>query len=126
MNKNKILIADDIEANRLICRDILRREFSQYEYEVFEDGKAIEKRLNGDVKDVRVGIIDHEMPGTYGADIIERYAPLPKYSGIKFILYSSDPSDEVKKRVENVGALFILKPIEGKTLVEAVREALEL
>src|SRR3972149_2979733 len=67
---DKILIADDILANRLICRDNLRKEFPEFEYELFESGDSLVKRLNEPMEGVDLAIVDYDMPpGPKGDEI---------------------------------------------------------
>ena len=126
IERNKIIIADDIASNRLVCRDILRQAFPQFEYELFENSDSLKSRLEKGVDGAKVAVIDNDyQSGLYGHEIIHEYAPRPEYASLKFILYSSDPDEEIERRVVADGAIFLIKPAGKTLLIETVRKALE-
>lgn len=124
--KNKILIADDNEDIRNLTSLILQSDFPQFEVESFEDGTSLENRLNGNTDDVKLVIIDNEMPGIYGSEIIKRYATRLRFKNIPFIFYYGGEEKIGKKALEDGAFDYILKTGDPEKYTGAIKRALNL
>jgi len=106
-------ILDKDEFLRLSLNKILKKY--GFEVEEIEDISELEKRK----KDIKVGMIlaDLEMEG------FEKWLPLIKKWNERFILMSSQITDELTQRLKQIGIRRILKkPVEPRLLRKVIRE----
>jgi DNA-binding NtrC family response regulator len=106
-------ILDKDEFLRLSLNKILKKY--GFEVEEIEDISELEKRK----KDIKVGMIlaDLEMEG------FEKWLPLLKKWNERFILMSSQITDELTQRLKQIGIRRILKkPVEPRLLRKVIRE----
>ena len=106
-------ILDKDEFLRLSLNKILKKY--GFEVEEIEDISELEKRK----KDIKVGMIlaDLEMEG------FEKWLPLLKKWNERFILISSQITDELTQRLKQIGIRRILKkPVEPRLLRKVIRE----
>ncbi len=88
--KKKILYAEDYESLRIVTMNVLQKEFSGYSIEQFADGSLLEDRLKQGAENIRLVLLDHNMPGKKGIDIIREYSRTKDFIRIPFVLYFSD------------------------------------
>lgn len=122
--RNKILVADDEKFMRRLMGQILEQEFSEFEIEFFEDGSSLESRLNNGVENVRMAVIDHEMPGVHGSELIRRYASKPELRKTPFILLYGGDESIGEQAVKDGAFAYLLKPSGIKLMPETIRAAL--
>jgi CheY-like chemotaxis protein len=86
---------------------------------------ALEKLHNGHLPCLIV--LDYNMPGLNGADILKEIKTNPRYHGIPKVVWSTSGSDQFKKTCLELGALdYIIKPNSGKELEEIARYMLSI
>lgn len=106
-------ILDKDEFLRLSLNKILKKY--GFEVEEIEDISELEKRK----KDIKVGMIlaDLEMEG------FEKWLPLLKKWNDRFILMSSQITDDLTHRLKQIGIRRLLKkPVEPRLLRKVIRE----
>ena len=121
--RNKILIADDMPANREVYTSILESEFPNYSIEAFKDGNSLVSRIEEGVNDVGMILTDNQMPGINGSDIIAKYAINPEF-GVPFILVTGDGKDVGEEACKNGAFGYLLKPFGFPQFTDLVNRAL--
>ncbi len=116
-----VLFADDCETLREFVKIILNEEIPEYNIETFESGEKLLSRLEKNIEDVKLVIVDNQMPpGISGIDIIKYH----KYKGkIPFILYTSDDNGIGEEAVKH-NASYVKKSSDETELLTIVKEAL--
>jgi len=116
-----MLYAEDNEFARKGMVRSLRMRFPDHELEIFTRGDSLRERLEGD-QDFQIVLLDNEMPGSNGSDIIKDYAS--KLENVHFILcYSGD--DEIgNNAIGNRAYDYFLKPYT-KGLLDSLGNLLE-
>ena len=118
-SKGMIFYAEDDSLLREAVSGSLRRRFSDFDVETFEDGTYLDGRLkSGDLEGVRVVITDNEMPGVYGNDLIREHA---SKVNVPFVLFYGGNPEIGERAVEEGGAdSYFLKPLQGAELFDYV------
>jgi len=108
--RKTIIFADDDKSIREMMEIFTSTFFSNYNFESFEDGTSLEKRLEGDIKDVCAIITDNQMPGVYGSEIIEKFSRMEKFKDIPFILSYGGEKFIGEKAINDGAVAYLLKP----------------
>lgn len=110
-----ILIVDDIDANRLILKEILKEE-----YEVLEAGngeKAIDILLNADDLPDAV-LLDVSLPGIDGLEVLNKIKEYPEIENIPVLFITDEGSDLDEIRGMEEGAVdCITRPFDPSTVI---------
>ena len=117
----KILFADDDPGVRDLVEPCLAPFFPDYEFQLFEDGAALEEKLKDGIEGVYAVITDHEMPGVNGFDIIKKYSSTLK---VPFILYAGFGDSLGKRAIENGARAYHSKP-DFMGLKDVLKDVLE-
>lgn len=114
----KILVADDIAANRIVLQRLLER--AGHNVALASDGEAALDRLADEVFDI--AFIDLHMPGISGLDVIRQAKVMQAgLSHIPIVALSADATTESIRDAEAAGAsLFLTKPIVVARLLDAI------
>lgn len=123
MADKKIIFADDNDGMRSLAELNFEINFSDYGFEIYEDGDQLEERLNESLDGVELIVTDENMPGPNGSEIIAKYARKPGYENIPFILHYADAESIGKRAIENGAAGYVLKG-NINDLVVKMREVL--
>ena len=107
-----ILIADDEPTIRKLNSMVVEREFPDYNIELFEDGKQLNKRLSENLEDICLVITDNEMPVINGSEIIKKYAS--KLPEIPFILHYGGDESIGKEAISNGAYDYVIKGNYGE------------
>jgi DNA-binding response OmpR family regulator len=119
MIKPRILIVDDEKETRETIADFLNKRFN-CEADVKSNGSEAISAL--DEKEYHILFQDLHMPGIGGFDVIE-HAKRKKTDMIVFVITKwDDPS--YTKRIEELGAVYIPKPVALKVVQMLVEKAL--
>lgn len=114
----KVLVADDIAANRIVLQRLLER--AGHSVHLASDGESALDRLAETSFDI--AFIDLHMPGISGLDVIRQAKVMQ--AGMPFIpivALSADATTESIRDAEAAGAnLFLTKPIVVTKLLDAV------
>ena len=120
----RLVVADGCTETRRLIRAALSGSF----FEVLEstDGRGLFwileahlRAMNDDVPDLLV-IADVSMPVYSGLDALEAWSDVER--SFPFIVLSSEPDDEVRGRVEAMGALLLRKPFTARKLCRIVEQ----
>jgi CheY-like chemotaxis protein len=107
-----VLIVDDSKLARMVIMSALRR--------IRPDWKAIEatsaKEAIGAVesKDVQIALIDFNMPGTDGLELVARIRKTDP--GMPIAVVSANLQDEIIARARELNAAFVGKPLTDEAL----------
>ena len=108
--KQKILIADDSEMNRLILSDILEDEFEILEAEDGEEGIMILQKRNMEISLVLLDIV---MPGMDGFGVLEVMNQNRWIKDIPVVMISAENSTDYIARAYELGVTdFISRPFD--------------
>ena len=120
----KILVADDVEVNRELLREILEDD---YIVEIAEDGEQAIGYLVEGHEDTAALLLDIQMPRMDGMAVIEemkRRGWMPK---IPVLIISGEYAVEVESRCFELGVSdFIHKPFESSIVRNRIRNTMEL
>ena len=125
-NKGTILYAEDDPNLRRSTLKILGKIFPSHIVQPFEDGSSLELRLKEGAKGIKLVLLDHNMPGKKGLEIIKEYSRAGNYVGIPFVLYYAD-EEHIGFNALMEGAFSYLhkNQIETQDFILTVREALD-
>ncbi|MCB9799740.1 MAG: response regulator [Candidatus Omnitrophica bacterium] len=119
-NNTKMIIVDDEEEITEILAEVLRER--EYQVATFKNGQDAINYLKENNGDCHIGIIDMEIPGLLGHEVIAE--GLKINSKIKFIPVTAKYVDEMKNRLNSVGfdgKKLLTKPFDLPTLVEQIK-----
>jgi CheY-like chemotaxis protein len=115
----RVLVVDDQPDVRFLWRTMLARDGHQI-VEVTSGADALTTIAN-DPPDVV--LLDGHLPDIAGLDVLARARELP--TAIPFVIVSGDPAIQDAARVRGLTlAAFLLKPVKGDALSNAIRDAL--
>ena len=114
--RKTIFFADDKKSMREMMEIFISTYFSDYKFELFEDGTSLEKRLGTDIAGVSAIITDNKMPGIYGGDIIKKFSRTEKFKDIPFILNYGGKISIGEKAIDDGAVAYLLKPCSIKDL----------
>lgn len=119
----RILVVDDVEANRILLRDIL--ELDGLEVMLAQDGAEALRAVSASAPDLV--LLDVNMPGLNGLEVCRRLRADPESEALPIILVTA--LSERTHRLEGIGAGandYLTKPIDRPDLLLRVRNALRL
>ncbi|MDR1735239.1 MAG: response regulator [Oscillospiraceae bacterium] len=118
-----IVLAIDDEA--VILNSLLSVLAEDYTVRPFVSGQTALKYLETQSADLI--LIDYQMPGMSGSEVLMALQSDPRTSGIPVIFLTGSARDNIEVEVLELGAAdYILKPIKPKVLVTRIRIQLEL
>ena len=123
-SRNKIIFADDDFFMRRVVEEILVGEFPQFQFEFFEDGTSLERKLNDGISNVRLIVTDNSMPGIHGSELIRLYSSKLKERKIPMILHYGGHEGIGQEAVRNGAFAYLLKPMGIRLLPEIIVAAL--
>lgn len=120
--KARILVVDDVLANRKLAGKILAGE-----YEV-DSVKSGEEALDFFTRKIpNLVLLDIHMEGIDGFEVLERMKAVPETAQIPVIFLTADDDHEVETQGFRMGALdFITKPFIATVMLQRVRRTVEL
>lgn len=122
MNKPVIIAIDD---QPVILHTIASELREYYQVKPFTSGAAALKFLDEQYADLV--LLDYEMPGMNGCEVLERMQANPKTSGIPVIFLTGSENGSTEVEVLEKGASdYIQKPIKVPLLLTRIRLQLEL
>jgi CheY-like chemotaxis protein len=111
-----ILVVDDDAPILLLMRNLLR-EFGFEAITASNGPEAIEKARE---KTPRLVLLDRNMPGMTGDEVLEKMRAEDGLSGLPVLILSGEPMDPSEiKRIGATGA--VLKPFDVPALIETIR-----
>ena len=118
----RILVVEDSEMNRQVMKGIL--EYKGLDVNFADSGIKALKRLKEEVFDLL--IVDIQMPGMSGFEVISRYkSQLPGMSRIPIVVVTGDVTKDVQEECTALGVdRFLAKPVQSERLRGVVCELL--
>ncbi len=118
IDKQKILIADDSEMNRMLLAEMLNEEFEIVEA---ENGQECLKKLQKYGKEISVVLLDIMMPVMDGFEVLTYMNKSRWIEDIPVIMISSEESVTYIRRAFEFGASdYIKRPFDGKVVYQRV------
>ncbi|HYQ70994.1 MAG TPA: response regulator, partial [Gammaproteobacteria bacterium] len=114
----KVLVADDCRLNRYVMKDMLTQLGIAPDIAV--SGDAALERLSDQEYDVIM--LDIQMPGLSGFDVIKEYKRLhPSSESVPIVVITGDATQEVYDECVQLGvSRFLLKPVDQGKLAHAI------
>jgi len=126
MVKKNILYAEDYESIRELTSEWFQRYLPETNLEIFKDGISLEKRLQKGPSGIDLVLTDNSMPGPDGSFIIRKYAKLPGFEKVPFILYYGNTPEIGKQAVRDGAFAYLEKSGDYKNLIQLVKSALKI
>lgn len=124
MNRNTLLIVDDVEINRAILRNLFDKDYNVLEA---ENGEQALLLLNQYKNTIVALLLDIIMPVKNGYEVMTDMSRAGLIKHIPVIIITSEDSLENEIRVFDLGASdIIVKPFEPHVVKRRVRNAVEL
>ena len=124
IDKQKILIADDSEMNRMLLAEMLNEEFEIVEA---ENGQECLKKLQKYGKEISVVLLDIMMPVMDGFEVLTYMNKSRWIEDIPVIMISSEESVTYIRRAFEFGASdYIKRPFDGKVVYQRVFNTIKL
>jgi DNA-binding NtrC family response regulator len=128
MEKNKsLLYAEDDEFTSSLVLDWFKDFLPQVNVELVKDGISLENKLKSGPNGFKAVLTDNQMPGPNGIHLIKRYAKLPEFENIPFILYCGASYSDIKKEGLESGAFaYLEKSGDYKPLITLIKNVLKI
>lgn len=124
IDKQKILIADDSEMNRMLLAEMFNEEFEIVEA---ENGQECLKKLQKYGKEISVVLLDIMMPVMDGFEVLTYMNKSRWIEDIPVIMISSEESVTYIRRAFEFGASdYIKRPFDGKVVYQRVFNTIKL
>ncbi|KQP22919.1 response regulator transcription factor [Pseudorhodoferax sp. Leaf267] len=114
--RKTLLIVDDSRVSRMMIRSLVTAHRPQW---------TIHEAVSGDeaLRIVAESVPDHitmdiNMPGTMGTDVAERISH--EHPGLRMVLFSANVQDSHQSRARSMGAKFVAKPVNEKSVLQAL------
>ncbi len=119
--RDRILLVDDQEDNRLVLEDMLRRLRCEVHHaESGEEALALAQAWLPDLI-----LMDQMMPGLSGVETVSRLKKLPEFDQVPILMVTAKSDTATLQDAFDAGAVdYIVKPIDPVTLTARVRSAL--
>ncbi|MDO8756942.1 MAG: response regulator [Elusimicrobiota bacterium] len=117
----RVLIIDDEECIRDLIKEVLMSK--GHEFELASDGSAALEILRK--KKIDLIIVDRNMPGMTGIEVVQLIRQNPKTKGIKVLMCTGSSVTKEIDEAFNAGADdYVLKPLNFPALLGKVAKAL--
>lgn len=124
MEKNTILIIEDVEINRMMLAEIFKDE-----YKILEacNGKEGIKLFVENFSSIAVVLLDLMMPVMDGFQVLELLSKKELLSKVPFVMITGEDSVEFEKRGYEYGVVdYIKKPYHADVVKQMVKNVIEL
>lgn len=124
MEKDIILIVDDVESNRLILRD-----FFEGEYKIAEagDGRSALDILEKEGYNISLVLLDVVMPVMDGISVLQILDERKVLKDLPVVLITGEDSREIEKKGYEYGVMdYIRKPFDKYITIKRINNILEL
>lgn len=124
MNRDTLLIVDDMEINRAVLRSLFETDYDIIEAENGEQALMLLRKHHGSLAAV---LLDLVMPVKDGYQVMAEIAKSRRLSKVPVIVITSEDSSENEVRAFDLGASdIIMKPFEPHVVKRRVQNAAEL
>jgi len=124
----KILIVDDSLMDRKLLMNVLRKNGITNEFLEAVDGEQGIKTLSANYQNVKLIMLDWQMPKMDGIEFMKSILKVPEVANIPIIMITASSSEENRKFAHDVNPKlggYIVKPFRPDQLVEMVKPFLE-
>jgi len=126
MDTKKVLYAEDDAGVRGLVSVCFERYLPEVNLEVFREGSSLEKRLAQGSDGIDLVLMDNNMPGIDGSDIIKKYAKLPNFEKIPFVLCYGGDSKIGNQAITDGAFTYLEKDKIIFELIPIVKRALKI
>lgn len=112
-----LLIVDDSRVSRMMIRTLVAAHRPHWALQECENGDDALERLKQGVPDYVT--MDINMPGTIGTDVAERI--LETYPQVRMVVFSANVQTVHQVRARTMGATFVAKPVNDKSVQQALK-----
>ena len=117
----RVLIVDDEDAIRIVIQEVLAAQ--GHEFETAADGREAYEILSR--KTIDLAIIDRNMPGMNGIEVVQLIRQNPKMRGLKILMCTGSSVTKEIDEAFNAGADdYVLKPLNFPALLGKVAKTL--
>lgn len=124
-----ILLGEDDPDDQEMLKEVFLGIDEDYHLTFAETGEQILSFL-GKLRDDQLPcliVLDYNMPGLNGADILKELNANPRYEHIPRVIWSTSGSDQFRTKCLDLGAAdYIIKPSNVKSLEETARYMLSV
>ena len=114
-----ILVAEDNLVNQQVINGILKH--AGHIVNITNNGEVVLDILSADISKVDMLIVDMNMPGLSGLDVVKAVRFIDTSHSLPIIVLTADATPEAKTNSMNAGAsAFLTKPINSRTLLEKI------
>ena len=124
-----ILIGEDDKDDQELLKDVFLEIDPDYELKFVNNGPEVLAALEKMEEDLLpcLIILDYNMPGMNGADILAELGPNTPYANIPKIVWSTSGADKYQKICRDRGAIdYVIKPSNIKELEKIARYMLSV
>lgn len=124
MDRDTILVVDDVDINRGIISNIFEHKYNVIEA---EDGEEAIKMVMAHEDELAIILLDVVMPNMNGFQVLEKLKVGGMLNYIPVILITGDKTDEAEETGYALGALdVIMKPFNPRIVTKRVENAIDL
>ena len=114
----KILVVDDSDA----IRDQIARALQGAGFDVLQARDGLEGLSQAETAELSMILLDVNMPGLSGLDLLERLNAAGKTEKIPVLMLTTEAHESMVVRAKNGGAKgWIIKPVRPEVLISAVQ-----
>ena len=123
-SKRPILLVEDDEVDAMTVKRALRELKVTNRVDVAANGEeALELLRDPQHENPCIILLDLNMPGMNGFDVIEKAKDLSLLNDVKIVMCTAEAKQETKDRGKELGVLaWAIKPINYKSIAEAIKK----
>jgi len=111
MKRNTIFVIDDDADDRKIISDAFKEDNPQVDYAFFENADSFLKSLNSSSQLPDLILLDLNMPGMLGMQVLKELKSSPTFSVIPIIILTTSVREKDKQNAYEIGVnCFLQKP----------------
>ena len=112
----KILIVDDSKVSRMVIKAHILAVHADWIVQEAASGNEAIAMVDNEQPDYCT--MDINMPGMLGTDAAEII--LARHPGVRIAIFSANIQETVQSRAQQLGALFVAKPVTDKSIAQAI------
>lgn len=120
-----ILVVDDIDIERMLIVDFIRKGLGLSCAEAESGNEALELLQKDTDEEIKVVLLDLFMPGMDGMEVMQRIKAIRPDVPV-VILTGSQSVDHAVRAIQTGAVNFLVKPVDGDRLVTSVQNALDI
>lgn len=124
----KVLVVDDALLERKLMTGILKKAGVAVEFLEASNGEEALKVLAAHYKDIRVILLDWQMPVMSGLEFMEGVVKVPATASIPIVMVTASGSEENRKQAMAINpklAGYVVKPYKAEDLVNSIKPFLK-